>query len=67
MAWFWFDLAVLVGGYGLSIYSWPALRQWLVTLRNDPIDAIEKDIASLRVALRAFADRLRAFVRREGR
>jgi len=67
MAWFWFDLAILVGGYGLAIYSWPALRLRLITLRNDPIGTIAKDIVSLRAALHAFADRLRACVRREGR
>jgi hypothetical protein len=67
MAWFWFDLAVLVGGYGLAIYSWPALRLRLITLRDDPIGTLAKDAASLRDALCAFAGRLRAFVRRKGR
>ena len=67
MAWFWFDLAVLVGGYVLAIYSWPALRLRLITLRDDPIGTIEKDVASLRASLHAFADRLRAFARRRDR
>jgi hypothetical protein len=67
MAWFWFDFALFVGGYGLAIYSWPPLRLRLIALRDDPIGAIGNGIAALRAALREFIDRLRALARREGR
>jgi hypothetical protein len=54
MTWFLFDCALLVAGYVLAVVSWPKLRLYFITLRDDPIGAIEKDIA----ALRALAQRL---------
>jgi hypothetical protein len=55
MAWFWFDCALLVSGYILAVVSWPRLRLQLITLRNDPVGQLERDIA----ALRALAERLK--------
>jgi hypothetical protein len=57
MAWFWFDCALLVAGYVLAIVSWPKLRLHFITLRDDPVGTIEKDIAALRALAKRLGER----------